>query len=313
MEIENTAPRDTDDIQVQYFTNSAGVFTYTAIPLQIYYRLQPDTGWTPDGVDLHVKDPSGATIRTIALPTAIGQQQATWDGKDSAGEFVPRGTDYQIEIVASVGGTTCSANSPLAVYEVRQADCVYRPITINEHAAILYEYLGGNLLADLQNNTQYTVMEHPGTGQTTGPSNYGNHNNWIGAYCPDGLSRTQRKAILEKAHQLDVADIPYVQGPFYLETLTPDARFGSPADTDWAGTVGDILLIRCDGTVEVAYEDSGVRLYGGDSWWNIMTPGSGMGSNLTRHNDGLDSINPQKQRTDALTRNQLDAIYLPAP
>ena len=79
-----------------------------------------------------------------------------------------------------------------------------------------------------------------------------------------------------------------------------------------------IARVCCDGVVEVAYEDCGVRLYGGADWWDIMVPGATNGSNLARHNDGAESINPKRQRegidgNGALTRNRLDAErpYLP--
>ena len=316
VEIENTAPRDTHDIQVQYFHNNAGVFNYTAIPLQIYYRLQPDSDWTPDGVELNIKDPAGTIVKNMALPPNVGQQQTAWDGKDNSGNYVASGANYMLEIAVNIGETIRTASQKLTVYEIRQGNCVYRPITINEHAAILYEYVGGNQLADIQNNNNYTVMEHPGTGGTTGTSNYGNYDNWIGAYCPPGLSRAQRKAILEKARELDVSNIPYVSSWELLTALVHSDTADSPAGNDWAGAVGDILRIRCDGTVEVAYEDVGVRLYGDNAWWNIMTPGAGAGSNLRLHNDGSNSMNPQRQRVGissahALTRNREDAIYLP--
>ena len=317
VEIENVASRDTDDIQVQYFTNSAGTFTYTAIPLQIYYTILPTNGWTPDSVELHIKNPVGSTVRTITLPTSVGQQQTTWDGKDDGGDYVANGSNYVVEIAATIGSTTCAATNGLTVYEIRQGNCVYRPIGWGqEHAAIIYEYFGGNRLTDIQNDNNYTVMEHPGGGGTTGPSNYGNFNNWIGAFCPPGLSRTQRKAILQKARELDNANIPYVQLLEFPNALIHNNGSGSPGGADWAGTVGDILRIRCDGAVEVAYEDVGERLYGGNAWWNIMAPGAGAGSNLVLHNDGSDSITPTRQRDGInaahdLTRNRVDAIHLP--
>lgn len=67
----------------------------------------------------------------------------------------------------------------------------------------------------------------------------------------------------------------------------------------------------------MAYEDAGVPLYGADTWWNIMSPGAGTGSNLALHNDGADSINPNRQRDGInaahdLTRNRVDANYLPS-
>ncbi len=250
------------------------------------------------------------------MPTSVGQQQTTWDGKDSAGDYVPYGSNYAVEVVATVGASPCTATNGLTVYEIRQENYVYHPIRINEHAAILYEYLGGNRLTDVQSKNNYTVMEHPGTSRTTGPSHYENYNNWIGVFCPPGLSRAQRKAILEKAHELDRANIPYVSVREILPALVHNDAVGSPAGTDWVGTVCDILRIRCDGTVEVAYEDVGERLYGGDAWWNIMTPGAGRGSNLALHNERTYSMTSRRQREGInaahdLTRNRPDAIHLP--
>ena len=77
-----------------------------------------------------------------------------------------------------------------------------------------------------------------------------------------------------------------------------------------------IARVCCDGVVEVAYEDCGVRLYGGDDWWDIMVPGATNGSNLVRHNDGAESMNPRRQRwgvndSHYLTCNREDALYLP--
>jgi len=305
VEIENVAPRDTDDIQVQYFTNSAGTFTYTAIPLQIYYTMSPTNGWTPDGVELHIKNPAGSTVRTITLPTSVGQQQTTWDGKDDGGDYVANGSNYVVEIAATIGSTTCTATNGLTVYEIRQGNCVYRPISYGqEHAAILYEYLGGNRLADITDNHMYTVMEHPGTGLTTATSDYGNHNDCLGAYCPAGLSRVQRTAILEAAHMLDAANFPYVDHIWNALEHNPDPA--SPGGENWGGVLADILRIRCDGTVEVAYEGTGVRLYGDNGTWNIMASQA----NLDSHNGALD-MTPSRQRTGGQTQNQIDTLHLP--
>jgi len=325
VEIENTAPRDTDDIQVQYFTNNAGVFTYTAIPLQIYYRLQPDSGWTPDSVQLRIKDSAGSVVRTVTLSTSVGQQQITWDGRSDAGDFPPFGSNYIVEITASVGAITCTATNKLGIYELRQGNCVYRPLTvpINEHAAILYEYQGGNRLSELQTYANYTVMEISGPGATPEPSNFGTYNNWIGFYSPHAQTRVQRQAILQEAHTLDNTTIPYVPAfplPGFFNCLIYNDTTNSPAGTDWAGVIADIANLRCDGFVEVTYEDTGVRLYGGDDWWNIMAPGAGSGSNLERHNNGSDSINPQRQRQGidgfgTLTENRFNSAYpfMPQP
>jgi hypothetical protein len=307
VEIDNTAPRDTDDIQVQHFTNSAGVFTYTAIPLQIYYTISPTNGWTPDSVELRIKNPAGSTVRTVALSTSTGQQSTNWDGKTDAGDYVPYGSNYVVEIAATVGGTTCTATNNLTVYEIRQADCVYRDCGTYEHAAVLYGYVGGNQISDITNDNKYVVMEGPGGSGTTTTNNYGDHTTWYGAYCPTGgLARSTRKAILEKAYELDVADIPYTW--MAADALNFNTDPSSPAGSGWSGTVPDITAIRCDGVTEMAYEAIGVRLYGEDSWWSITNSVS----NLDNHNDGwINGMTPGRQRNGAHTRNVPDALHRP--
>ncbi len=309
--------RDSDDVQVQYFTNvnQSGDFEYTAIPLQIYYHIEPDSGWEPDTVKLKISNPAGEVVRSMPLPLEVGRQRISWDGRDSAGEYIGYGKGYTAQLDVRVGGTNCTAEHTFDVYEIRQGDCVYRPIGFGaDHAAVLYEYTGGNRLADLQNDNNFTVMEHPGPGGVTGPSNYGNFNNWHGAFCPNALPRSSREAILEKCRELDLADIPYVSMTHVDDALIHNDAIGSPAGSDWAGTVADILEVRCDGVSEAAYEDVGTRLYGDDAWWNIMTPGAGYGSNLHKHNSGwIHSMTPGKQMDSGLTRNRADRLYMPAP
>ena len=113
VEIEHSAApgRDTDDIQVQYFTNvnGSGDFEYTAIPLQIYYKIEPASGWTPDSVKLKIWNPGGSVIRTIDLPVALGQQKTTWGSKDEAGDYVPFGKGYTAQLEVKVESVTCTA------------------------------------------------------------------------------------------------------------------------------------------------------------------------------------------------------------
>ncbi len=314
VEIENVAPRDTDDIQVQYFTNSAGTFTYTAIPLEIYYTISPTNGWTPDSVELHMKNPAGNIIRTITLPTTVGQQQTTWDGKDDGGDYVANGSNYVVEIAATIGSTTCTATNGLTVFEIRQGNCLYRDIYGGsaEHAAILYDYIGGNRLTDIQDNNKYVVAEHEGDGGDTTTHNYGGWNTWIdvdGAYCPAGLSRANRKAILENCSALIQATISYC----LVNVLIWQGD-------DWDGTLADIAQLRCDGFVEAAYEALPAQLYGGGTWWNIMTAGSGSPINWTplyRHNNNTPTSTaqtPERQRHTADgsgTANVKDSLYKP--
>ena len=64
-------------------------------------------------VQLVVKDPSGATVRTQNLDNSKGQQAFAWDGKTDAGEAAAAGS-YQIQVVAKVGGTSQSLPTSIA-------------------------------------------------------------------------------------------------------------------------------------------------------------------------------------------------------
>jgi flagellar basal-body rod modification protein FlgD len=50
-----------------------------------------------------VKDSSGATIRTQALPNGSGMRGFQWDGNNEAGVAAPAGR-YSIDVIANVGG-----------------------------------------------------------------------------------------------------------------------------------------------------------------------------------------------------------------
>ena len=311
VEIENKVPRDTDNLQVQYFKNNGGTFDYTAIPLQIYYKISPTNGWTPDKVELKISGTNGV-IRTMTLGNGIGPQATNWNGKTDTGEYPEYSFNtYTAEVFVTKGGATCSSKHRFAVYEVRQGNCVYRDLLVNEHAAILYEYIGGNSITDLQNPNKYTVAEHEGTGGDTTVHIYGGWSTWIGgdgAYCPEELKgpdrRTKRKAILENSYALVQATIPYVSPPiwpFYEDAL----QWNGPT---WDGSFMDIATLRCDGFVEAAYEAVPAQLYGGSTWWNIMQSGQ---TNVVNHNQGSDSLTPRKQRMGALTLNIPDDLYKP--
>ncbi|MDD5707929.1 MAG: FlgD immunoglobulin-like domain containing protein [Kiritimatiellae bacterium] len=317
-EIENAAPRDTDNIQVQYFTNSAGVFTYTAIPLQIYYRLQPDTGWVPDGVALHIKNPAGNTVRTVSLQASVGQQQTAWDGKDDSGNYVANGSNYVVEVAATIGGVSCVATNRLTVYEIRQGNCAYTPfldIIDQYHCAIVFEYLGGNRTNDVDNLALYTVFEHPGQGGGNDTRIAPMTGHQWDYWCPP-LTRNGRKAILERASALETLTIPYVSNWDFVfgNAIVHSDGTNSPAGDDWAGTINDIAQLRCDGAVEAAYEAVPVRLWGADAWWNVMSQGAGAGSNFQKHNAAFTGLTPARQRQDNdpdMTRNAADVLHIP--
>ncbi len=317
-EIENAAPRDTDDIQIQYFTNNASLFTYTAIPLQVYYTLKPNVGWVPDNVEFRVKNPQNGVIRTVALPLSIGQQNTSWDGKDTGGDYVPYGSNYVIEVSATRFATTCTATNGLTVYEIRQGNCAYHPFASwlgQFHCAIVYGYSGGNSLADINDLNKYTVFENPGVtaGNDTMFSTMSG-NVWD-YWCPN-LTRGMRASILSKAFELEVYTIPYASNWNFLfgNCVVRDDAATSPSGSDWAGTFADIREIRCDGVVESVYESANVRLWGDTAWWNIMTPGDGLGGPYDHHNATRTGLTPARQRNDndaGKTQNSPDWRYLP--
>ena len=313
VEIEEAGSRDSDDLQVQLFEESGGTFTYKAIPFRLYYKIHPDSGWTPDSVELKIKDSSDAVIRTQTLGTGTGERTVEWDGKDDSGDYPECAghNAFKAEIVVTKSSVTCTTEKPFTIFEIRQGNCVYRPIRLNlEHAAVLFQYLGGNSIDDLLDSSQYVVVEAPGGTGTTSTRNYGDHTDWLGAYCPADLKgasrRTLRKAILERCYELDDANIPYVSTILADDALIHDDDPTSPAGTGWAGSVGDIVEIRCDGLPEMGYESTGVRLYGGASWYDI----TGSLSNLQDHNGGwISSMTPGKQMNGSLTVNAEDSLY----
>ena len=308
VDMQEQGTRDSDDIQVQYYENEDGLFTYTAIPLQLYYRISPDTGWLPDNVTLEVRDLGGGLIRTISLPTNTGEQSTSWDGMSALGEHPEYGVDaYIATIIVTKGDKSWSTGKTFSIYEIRQGNCVYRPtVGGHEHAAILYEYTGSNSREDLESHDNYTVAEHPGSligAGDTAISNLGNYSDWISpiAWCPSVLKganrRSLRKSILETCHNLVDLDIDYTPGDILNSTVTP-----------WDGNISHIDELRCDGFVEFAYETNSIRLFGPDEWWDI-TASQG---NLDEHNkvNGND-VWPERQRDSNATTNQPDALFLP--
>lgn len=77
----------------------------------IRYNILP-TGvtpaFTPDSVTLKIKQ--GTTeVNSLSLPTASGEQEATWDGKNSSQAFVGTGT-YEITLEVTAGDNTHTSN-----------------------------------------------------------------------------------------------------------------------------------------------------------------------------------------------------------
>jgi hypothetical protein len=294
VEIENKGQRDSDDIQIQNKINSA-------IPAKIYYKILPKSGWAPDSVTLKIKS-GGTVIRSQALSKSIGEQNATWNGKNNSGKYVNYG-DYKVIIEVTAGDSTGVSNEhDLRVYMVRLGNIVYYDILlgINEHAGIIYSYYGKNTLEDLQNDNKYSICEIKGPGSTVGISrtlkDFKACSNYEGIYCPPGLSKNARANIIQKCNAL--------KGKPYVDGFPPIVYVLQYKGETWNGTISDIDKIRCDGVSEVAYESSNIRLFGSGNAWNIMTSEY----NLEHHNA---QCTPEDQRHGGATTNSTDQLYFP--
>jgi len=64
-------------------------------------------------VQLVIKDPSGALVKTQALDNSRGAQAFTWDGTTNDGSAAPAGA-YRIEVIARVGNENVSLKTSVA-------------------------------------------------------------------------------------------------------------------------------------------------------------------------------------------------------
>lgn len=80
LEIEDNPPnRDTPE----YIAYQTG--------MNVYYKIEPTSGWTADEVRLYIKDSSSEIIKYVPLSTALGEQTAYWDGKNARGQWAEPG------------------------------------------------------------------------------------------------------------------------------------------------------------------------------------------------------------------------------
>jgi flagellar basal-body rod modification protein FlgD len=77
----------------------------------VYGSVTVPTGTS--GLQMIVKNSSGATVLTKALDPKSGLRGFNWDGKDDSGTALPGG-GYQIQIMATVAGTTESLKTSIA-------------------------------------------------------------------------------------------------------------------------------------------------------------------------------------------------------
>jgi len=92
-EIENNPPnRDTPE----YIAYQTG--------MNVYYKIEPTSGWTPSEVRLYIKDSSSELIKYVPLSTGLGEQTAYWDGKHTRGWWAESG-QYTAQIRVRIYGT----------------------------------------------------------------------------------------------------------------------------------------------------------------------------------------------------------------
>jgi flagellar basal-body rod modification protein FlgD len=56
---------------------------------------------------VNVYDASGQLVRQLPLPTAVGMQEFSWDGRDASGAQAASGS-YSFKVIANVGGSAVS-------------------------------------------------------------------------------------------------------------------------------------------------------------------------------------------------------------
>ena len=275
-------PNITDEIQVQRVKLST--FAWEAIPFKIVYDIVPVSGWTPDKVTLYISE-GGTTVYTKELSKTSGNNQVyEWNGENDEGDLVPYGA-YKAQIKVKKSERIFeSAEYAFTVYQINQGNTVYYdldvPLLDNEHAGVIYSYIGGNTLTDLHNKNKYLICEVQGAGQTVNCSRtltefmaFSTFRGvWTSAYFPGGVfdERRERAQIINNCYRM--FGIPYVKYTEFANVLIVNGS--------WDGTISDILRTRCDGVPEVAYENAGDRLFGEVAYWNIMLSQS----NLDYHN-----------------------------
>jgi len=92
-EIEDNPPnRDTPE----YIAYKTG--------MNVYYKIEPTSGWTPSEVRLYIKDSSSEIIRYVTLSNGVGEQTAYWDGKNTRGQWAEPG-QYTAQIRVGIYST----------------------------------------------------------------------------------------------------------------------------------------------------------------------------------------------------------------
>lgn len=92
-EIEDNPPnRDTPE------------YTEYQTGMNVYYKIEPTSGWTPSDVRLYIEDSSSELIKYVALSNGLGEQTAYWDGKHTRGWWAEPG-QYTAKIRVRIYGT----------------------------------------------------------------------------------------------------------------------------------------------------------------------------------------------------------------
>ena len=123
------------------------------------------------------------------------------------------------------------------------------------HAGFVAEYVGKRTKTDLDNDTKWKVIQMPG--MNLGPNKItltaykGTALAFHGFYSVDSLADGYRNKIIKTAEDILATSISY--------TWTDAVSWNG---LSWDGTIADIRQLRCDGLVEVCYENAFLDVWG---------------------------------------------------
>lgn len=130
----------------------------------------------------------------------------------------------------------------------------------------------GAIITSGSSTANYVFAHAQGPSATTCTTNYTGFldgNTSKGYYRPSSttLTSSQRDAVYSTALSIANERIGYV--------LSTPIRYSISSTATNKYPVSDIIAIRCDGVVEYAYEYNNIRVFGGNTYWNISKVGAG--------------------------------------
>lgn len=129
------------------------------------------------------------------------------------------------------------------------------------HAAIINRNTKTNSRYVIHANKKYAVDYGDWDDFLHGVGNTSSDNEAKGIYRPrNGITASERDAVVETARDLVAADIPYTFAGMMGYAIDDSRNTIEP---------NEIGSIRCDGVVEYCYEYNGHRIFGKSSAWNI--------------------------------------------